>query len=271
MMRMPRTQVERVLREGAAALPGLAIDAEAAARLLAERLEGEHDPRALDVEELYLACACALAEPAALVAFEARYFAVLPAALSRLALAHGELAEIEQRLRVRLFVAEAGCVPRIVAYAGRGQLGGLVRVAALRLGLNLLKERSRLQGRIEDLEDVAIVADDPELSQLKAEHRTAFKAAFEAAIGELPARQRSLLGLAIVKGLGVDRIGAIYGVHRATAARWVVAARQELSRAVRRALESRLGVPAHELGDLVPLVESQLELSLERILSSRPD
>ena len=32
----------------------------------------------------------------------------------------------------------------------------------------------------------------------------------------------------------------------------------------------RLRVPDHEIGDLVPLVESQLELSLERILSSRP-
>ena len=90
------------------------------------------------------------------------------------------------------------------------------------------------------------------------------------AIGDLPARQRSLLALAIVKGLGVDRIGAIYGVHRATAARWVVAARQELTRAVRRALHVRLRVPDHEIGDMVPLVESQLELSLERILSSRP-
>ena len=267
---MLATEVERVLREGAAALPTLVVDAEAVRPLLAERLEGEDALHELDAAELYLACACALAEPAALAAFEARYFAVIPAALARLALGHGEISEVAQRLRVRLFVAETGCVPRIVSYAGRGQLGGLVRVAALRLGLNLLKDRNRLQGRIEDLEDVAMVADDPALAHLKAQHRAAFKGAFEEAIGDLPARQRSLLALAIVKGLGVDRIGAIYGVHRATAARWVVAARQELTRAVRRALHVRLRVPDHEIGDMVPLVESQLELSLERILSSRP-
>ena len=267
---MLAADVDRILLAGSAALPAVVVDADAVRRLLVERLEGEDAPHDLAADELYLACACALAEPTALAAFEARYFSVIPAVLSRLKLGRAEISDIEQVLRVRLFVAAADCVPRVVAYAGRGQLGGLVRVAALRAGLNLLKDRDRVDG-LEDFENVAMVADDPALAQLKAQHRAAFKDAFEEAIGGLPARQRSLLGFAIVKGLGVDRIGAIYGVHRATAARWVVAARDELTRSVRRALAKRLGVPEREIGDLVPLVASQLELSLERILASRTE
>lgn len=260
-------EVERVLREGRAAWPDLVVDTPAMELLVQDRLEGEDAPQDLAADEIFLACACALGAPAALASFEGRYFTVIPAVLSRLSLGRNDITEIEQLLRIRLFVTDAGGMPRVVGYAGRGQLGGLVRVAALRAGLNLVRDRGRLDG--DELEDVAIANDDPALASLKAQHRGAFKTAFEEAIVALPPRQRSLLGLAIVKGLGIDRIGAIYGVHRATAARWVVQAREELARGVRRLLGRRLAVSETELGDLVPLVASQLELSLERILNSR--
>lgn len=263
---MPTPEVARILREGHAAWPELAVP-HAIHDLIQDRIEGEAEP--LVADEIFLACACALGDSAAVEAFERRYFALIPAVLSRLSLGPDQISEIRQILRIRLFVAEAGCVARVVAYAGRGQLGGLVRVAALRAGLNLLRDRGRLDG--DDFEDIAVAGDDPELAALKDQHRVSFKAAFEAAIRDLPARQRSLLGLTIVKRLGIDRIGVIYGVHRATAARWIVQARDDLARSVRRALGRRLGVPEADVGDVVPLVASQLELSLERLLASKTE
>jgi RNA polymerase sigma-70 factor, ECF subfamily len=261
--------VERILEAGRAAHPEITLAPDALEPLVRERLANEEAPDALAADEIYLACACALADPIAIAAFERRYFPAIPAALSRLALGRDEIAEIAQQLRIRLFVADDDGVVRVVAYAGQGQLGGLVRVAALRVGLNLLRARGRLDSGDGELEDLPIAADDPALAQLKAQHRVAFKAAFEEAIASLPPRSRSLLDLAIVKGVGIDKVGAIYGVHRATAARWIVAARDELARAVHRALGARLGVARTELADLLPLVESQLELSLERLLRSR--
>jgi RNA polymerase sigma-70 factor (ECF subfamily) len=248
---MPSPEVARILHEGHAAWPELAVP-HAIHDLIQDRIEGEAEP--LVADEIYLACACALGDSAAVEAFERRYFALIPAVLSRLSLGPDQISEIQQILRIRLFVAEAGCVAPVVAYAGRGQLGGLVRVAALRAGLNLLRDRGRLAG--DDFED---------------QHRVSFKAAFEEAIRDLPARQRSLLGLTIVRRLGIDRIGVIYGVHRATAARWIVQARDDLARSVRRLLGRRLGVPDAEVGDVVPLVASQLELSLERLLASKTE
>jgi RNA polymerase sigma-70 factor, ECF subfamily len=269
--------VDAILAAGKAALPAIAASPDELGRLIATRLEGEDNPSALAADELYLAAACALADRAALAAFEQRYFGVIPAALSRLSLSRDEISEVAQQLRIRLFVAEGGDTPRVVAYAGQGQLGGLVRVAAVRAGLNLLRDRGRLGAATggagddggDELEDIPISSDNPELARLKAQHRAAFKAAFEQAINSLEPRERSLLGLALVKGLGIDRIGAIYGVHRATAARWVTSARANLTRALHKILAVQLGVEKSGVEDLLPLVESQLELSLERLLRSR--
>jgi RNA polymerase sigma-70 factor (ECF subfamily) len=292
---VPRVEhVDRVLVEGAAAHPTVTVPTAAVRALVEQRLQDEDGRTPIDAGELFLACACALGDRTAITAFEQRYFGAIPAALSRLSLGRDEIAEVEQILRVRLFVGarhstsvtpsndgtaeldgatEPGEVPRVVAYAGGGQLGGLVRVAAIRAGLNLLRDRGRLATEGADgLDDVPISADDPELAQLKAQHRVAFKAAFERAVAGLEPRERSLLGLAIVRGLGIDRIGAIYGVHRATAARWVTNARTNLTRAVHQILAETLGIRgASAVDDLLPLVESQLELSLERLLRSRPD
>jgi RNA polymerase sigma-70 factor, ECF subfamily len=265
--------VDAIIDKGRAAYPQVTVEAAAVAPLVAQRLQGEDHPEQLIAEEVYLACACALGDSSAIAAFERAYFGVIPAALSRLALGRDEIAEIEQILRVRLFVTDPdadSAMPRIVAYAGQGQLGGLLRVAAVRAGLNMLRDRGRLdQGDDDGLEQVPIAADNPELAKLKAQHRVAFKAAFEEAIGGLTPRERSLLELSIVKRLGIDRIGAIYGVHRATAARWVTGARDNLSRAVHRILASRLGTQGRDVENLLPLVESQIELSLERLLRSR--
>lgn len=264
--------VDGILEQGRALHPGITAAPDALARLVRERLDGEEHAGQLVADEIYLAAACALGDNAAITTFERRYFGVIPAALSRLSLGRDEIAEIEQILRVRLFVGEAGELPRVVAYAGQGQLGGLLRVAAIRAGLNLLRDRGRLaHDSADDLEEVPVAADDPELARLKAQHRTAFKAAFEEAVGTLPPRERSLLDLSLVKGLGIDKIGAIYGVHRATAARWIASARGNLARAVHRILGARLGARDVDLDNLLPLVESQLELSLERLLRSRAE
>lgn len=261
--------VDFIVAEGGRAYADVTVDEAAVRAWIARRLDGEDAAAALDAAEVFLACACATGHGGALAAFERRYFATLPSALSRLSLAADDVAEVVQRLRVRLFVAEDGAAPRVVGYAGAGQLGGLVRVAAIRLGLNLLRSRGRLVAGDDGFEDLPIADDDPALARLKTQYRGAFKQAFEDAIAGLDGRERSLLNLALVKGLGIDKVAVVYGVHRATAARWIAQARANLTRAVHALLATRLGVPRGQVDDLLPLVESQLELSLERLLRTR--
>ncbi len=262
-------QIDRVIEQGRAQFPGLVVAEDRLRPLVNQRLDQADQPDALAADEIYLACACALRDPAAIATFEKRYFGVIAPVLSRMSLTRDQIAEVEQQLRIRLLVAEGDQPPRIVGYAGDGQLGGLVRVAALRCGLNVLRDAGKLEHDEAGLGSLPISADSPELAQLKAQHRAAFKAAFEDAIGVLESRDRSVLQLSIVKGASIDRIAAIYAIHRATAARWLQTARGNLTKIVHRRLGERLNLPADELGDLLPLVESRLELSLDRLLRSR--
>jgi RNA polymerase sigma-70 factor (ECF subfamily) len=293
--------VERVLTDGAAVHPRITMPREPLRRLIAKRLQDEEGRKAIDCDELYLAAACVLGDSAAIATFEERYFAAIPDALSRLSLSADEIADVEAILRQRLFVgtgrrrsvtlhsgpsmrsidpidaaAESGEpseVPRVVAYAGQGQLASLVRVAAVRAALNLLRDRGRMPADSTDgFDDVPVRAGDAELATLKSRLRSEFKSCFEQALAKLDPQERSLLGLAVVRGLGIERIGTIYGIHRATAARWITTARSNLTRTVHTILTERLGVSSERsIGELLPLVEAQLELSLERLLRTRAE
>ena len=58
-----------------------------------------------------------------------------------------------------------------------------------------------------------------------------------------------------------ERIGALYGIHRATAARWIAAAREELGGAIRAELDRLLGIlrrhPATRLCTAGELLEAR--------------
>ncbi len=68
-----------------------------------------------------------------------------------------------------------------------------------------------------------------------------------------------------VGGLTIDDLAGRYGVHRATAARWIAAARDRLLVATRRAAAARLESTDAEVDSLMHLVASQLEFSLSRL------
>ena len=69
-----------------------------------------------------------------------------------------------------------------------------------------------------------------------------------------------------IDGLSIDQIGALYQVHRATAARWVQQAKSSLLDALREELAKRLGESHDACDSVVALVRSRIDLSLERAL-----
>ena len=68
---------------------------------------------------------------------------------------------------------------------------------------------------------------NPELELQKREHAAAFTAALREAAAALEPRLRAVLAMHFTEDLSIDQIGAVYAVHRATAARWVQRARDE--------------------------------------------
>jgi RNA polymerase sigma-70 factor (ECF subfamily) len=241
---------------GRAAWPGIEVserDFEAGIR----RAAASTDPA-----ELYLACACATGDAAAIRAFEARYFTCIAGVVRRLRLPDDDAEEVAQTLRQRLFLGgleRAG----VLAYAGGGRLAGLVQVAATRITLNLRRGRRHIADEVAP--EAASAANDTVYA--KAEYRERVKQAIEDAAATLEARDRTLLRLHLVERASIDDIAALYRVHRATAARWIQAARETLVAHTRKNFLSATQLDAHDETGLASFVESQLTLSLSRILS----
>lgn len=196
--------------------------------------------------------------------FDQHYLPAIEPALRRFAGGADLVDEVTQRVRIKLLVGGPGRPPAITSYAFGGSLAGLVRVAAVREALSLQRGQ-RPQAPVEALEDVAGER-DPELRALKQRHAADFQRAFTAAVAALPARDRQLLRLHLSMGASIDDLARIHGTHRATAARWLNAARDALAAGTRRALQAMLGLGETELTSLLRLVRTEAG----RLLASIP-
>jgi RNA polymerase sigma-70 factor, ECF subfamily len=216
-----------------------------------------------DDADLYLACACAHADPVAHQLLEHHVFAEVAGFIARVDSSPQVADEVRQQLRERLLVAREGQPPRIAEYAGLGPLGAWVRVAALRLALDVVTGPAP----VEFTEAPALAApNDPELALIRSRYQGAYQEALRDSVQALDVRERTLLRMNVIDGLSVDRLGEVYGVHRATAARWLTRAREHLLDETYRLLSERLKVPLGELRSLTKLLRSDLHLSLQRLL-----
>ncbi len=238
---------------------------------IAERLSGSAlTIEALDrlrAEDLFLATACAAGGANALTVFENTYGHHIRAIVSRFDSSTAFRDEVHQLVRHRLFLARPGRAPAIGEYAGKGELLAFVRVVTVRIALDLLRKR-KATGEVSDeiLGHLPATEDDPELQYLKVLYRSEFKEAFESAIQALPARARTLLRYHFVDRLSIDKIAAIYDLHRSTIARQIARARGGLVSNTRAALKSRLEIDTASFDSIVRLIESNVDLSVERIL-----
>ncbi len=224
--------------------------------------------KALHGTDLFLACACARGDDAALIAFEHAYGADIKAMLRRVRAPADLLDETHQRLRAHLFVAEPGTEPRIAEYAGRGPLRGFLRVVAVRLALQLMRKDARTRIADDaDLWNVPDDQDDPELQYLKDLYRHEFKSAFEHALSELSPRDRTLLRYHLVDRLTIDQLAALDGTPRSTAGRHLAAARNRLVQATQLALAARLNIEEDEMRSVLRLVRSSVDVSVNRLLA----
>lgn len=173
--------------------------------------------------------------------------------------------ELVAELPFELLAPRPGAPPRLAAYAGRGPLGGWLRVVAVR---NLVERKRRGGVQLDDgvLDNLAASELGPELTMLALRSREEMAAAVKAAIAALDPRNRLLLRQHYLDGLSIDRLAALHGIHRATAARRLASVRDELATAVRDRLMSRLGVGGGTLDSIVRLVGSELELGLDQYL-----
>jgi RNA polymerase sigma-70 factor, ECF subfamily len=261
-----RAALASLYESASARLPSVSLDREVFAAFVGERF-AEEPPSAELAEDLFLACACLARDARALEELDKRHLARVPQFVARIEPSAAGADEVTQRLRERLLVPGAAQTPKLAEYQGRGPLGAWIRVAAIRVALNL-RAAEKPGGRA--AADERLADDDPELGYLRARYAAQFQEAVAHALGQGAERDRTMLRLHLIDGLGIDRIGQLYDVHRATAARWQEHARRELFERTRARLGELLGVSETEFESIVKLVQSELDVSLCRLLAESP-
>lgn len=255
-----------VLAEARRAWPEVALDEVDFAGYVAERAAPEADKPELPVHavDLYLAWACVGGDPAALAYFDSSVLEKTNRVLSRLGLDRADAEDAKQEVRARLFVGDGDSRPRLASYQGSGPLVSWACAVAGRQGLMQLR-RQKPRAELDD--DVLAATDDPYLGALRDRHRHEFKAAFQAALGDLDGRERTVLRALLVDERSVGEIAEVFGIHRVTASRWIAKIRRSLLVGTRDRLRAALDLSDTDLDSAMQLVDSQMDLSLYRLLA----
>ncbi len=264
---MNRSEVDAVVEAGVAAWPSIAV-----ARAALDAHLANFEPSAFGAD-LYLVVACLAQDGKALELFDRELTAAARGAIASIDSNSAFIDEGVQKLRAALLVGENG-PPKLAAYGGRGPLRAWIGVAAARTALMMRRTRQRQREVSSESDDwsralVSISTNDPELELLKRQYSEAFASAFHDAVALLEPRLRTVMRMSFVEGLSIDEIGATYAVHRATAARWIQRACEELFEQTRQLLGKRLALSATELDRMTSLVRSQLDVSVSQLLPAR--
>lgn len=257
-----------------AAYPTVAADLAAWVRALAELAPRPLDPAQplgeVLVADHYLAFACAAGDAAAIAECDAILVREAGFAADGTRMHASVRDEATQIVRTQLLAPREGKPAAIGDYAGRGLLRSWLRVCVSRELVRLAKAQQRSAPLEEHLVADPGYGEDPALEELKAKYRAELADAFRTALTELPARDRTLLRYQLIDGLTIDEIGAIFRVHRATAARWLAKIRDDLVARTRSLMAASLGVDTAEAASIVRLVQSQLDMSVIRHLGPPP-
>ncbi len=249
-------------RAGQRAWPALSLD-ESAFERHCQRVLTPGDDVPLEPGSLYLCCACAEGDSAALRVFQREVAAVAEAALRRVDAREDQVREGLQEVWRKLLL---GPDAKVKSYSGRGPLQAWVRVAATRVALDRRRAGQRNDARRAELSERLAAADpNVEATLLRARFGEAFQAALSAAVSGLSAQQRNVLRMHTVGGASIDEIGRAYRVHRATAARWLERARGRIYEQVRAELCLEQRLTHSEFDSLAQLIGAELSLSLTAI------
>lgn len=261
--------MERVRRD----LPDVEVAPEAWVGYAAARVEpGERLASVLNgphAQEMYLCAGCLENRPGALAFLERRYVSGWSSLLGRMGLDGDTIADVVQRVRVKLVMNQPDKPGALSQYSGRGSLEAFLNVVVTRGGLDELRQQGR-ELRKEPLEavDDCDVGHEPHLQLLKQRYRDEFTLAVKEGLDALSEKERGLLRYHYLDGLSLDDMALVYAVHRATVARWLAKARENLLEATRRTLTTKLSMTEDDFNSIIRLIGSELHVSIRQHLQS---
>jgi len=240
---------------------------------LGARIPGDVDPvehlASLRLDDLHLAFACISGHDPSVGLFVERFGQLVEQSLAKIRLSDlGD--DVRQTLLDRLLLPRDDRPAALELYSGRGPLSAYLRVAVTREAIRLTRRQDRERPDTDALVDKAVSDADPETAALKARYGPIVKASFQKALDALPARDRRLLRYHYVEALTTRQMGVLLSVHSSTVTRQLAQTRARLLQLARSHMAEALEAGDVELTSIVQLVESQLDLSLVRLLETRP-
>jgi RNA polymerase sigma-70 factor (ECF subfamily) len=186
--------------------------------------------------DLYLCCACTLGDTVAHGLLKTEAEELVRGAIARISKESEFVLETLQEFWKKVLLGEEA---KVQDYQGRGPLMAWLRIVATRVAIDRNRVVRTLAERETDLRDcMAEQAFGPESTLMKERYYDPFRTALQQTLTGLSPKDRNLLRMHIVGHCSIDQIGRAYGVHRATAARWLERAKKRILLDVRTQLEA---------------------------------
>lgn len=216
--------------------------------------------------DLELVAAVLAGDPTAVAEFEGRVAPELRQIAARLGIRH-DADELVQTLLVRIIVGGPDAPPKLASYRAQGSLQAWVRAVATRFVIDHVRHL-HARPRDEPLAESQLGRSQGiDVALQQGRWATLVRDSVCAAFDELTPRERNLLRAAVFHRLSVDELGAMYHVHRATAARWLQRTREALHDAVAIKLRASTGMSEPEARSVLREIGVDGDVSLRSVLS----
>jgi RNA polymerase sigma-70 factor (ECF subfamily) len=268
--------LQRILAEAHEAWGELEVSPETFARYLAERVgRGPRPVRpeapldGIHATDLFLACACADGDPAAIAIFEERFLDRAEHALRRLRIPSWAIDETKQVLRCRFFLPrDSGDRSAIEDYSGHGPLRSWVSAAAVNASFRVIKTPPAEVGADSFVMKAVSAPGDLEVDYLKQRYAHEFEDALREVFASLIPRERNILRVYHLDSAGIDGVASMYRVHRVTAWRWVRRITVDLHARARERMREQAHARRDEMSSVLRLIESRIDAILRNVLTS---
>lgn len=249
------TDLEGILAEVASEVPWR-VDVADAAGYIRERAS-ERELSARQVRELCLAQACIEGqEPAHAVLLE-----IVHEVAPKVRWPEVEQSDRAARIWAHVLSDDANGTCRLATFDGRGPMAAWLRVVAARLAR---RERPRADVELDPEEGLAAwwaTAAAAERDLIKDMYVDRVREAFRESVSSLAQADRVLLHLHYRRGVSLENLTRVYGVHRVTLSRRLGSARKQILERAVSAMTKSTAMTEHECRSLLRTLRSRLELS----------
>jgi RNA polymerase sigma-70 factor (ECF subfamily) len=255
-------RLHAMVATGRAAWPDVMLEDLAFARYLARCVPAQHDVldalESLDAEGLYLACACASRDTKAIERFVGALGPEIDRTLVRMNVDAVDRDDLLARLQQIFFFGDSeGRAPLIGSFTGRGTLRAWARSVAVKQALTMRQREQRLVELDDAIFDRPADQTSPDIAYMRELYLEEFRLALGRALQRVSKRERNLLRQHYLDGMSIESVARVHRVHRATAARWLAEARENVLGRTRQELAASIHLTASELESVFSFVRRQ--------------